>query len=323
MAKSDEGKKDSYYQKVKQENEELKDKYGWLESESFLLDGSADMRNVYMFLKKNPESAKFIYKKYKPLQATIKEICDPENPLYLDGVAKALEGIVQVEDSKEDIQKLKQEIARNTEEINKIDNELEEKSKELDETERRLNEANKELENYERNRANVRSDNGFELVMKAFNDAASMLNDMDAKWKESFKTDMSGMRLTKQELEHMLLIRDNLQEVRNRIESEDFLSAENLDAYHREQMEKLRKEKEDVENQIIAVQAMNPKKAINRAIDSLNQAIKGLGKGDPMPDGGASFYKTGLNFINGYLDESADALSKLASQLENVDRRSK
>lgn len=107
------------------------------------------------------------------------------------------------------------------------------------------------------------------------------------------------------------------------IETEDFLSPENLDAYHKELLEKVRMEKEDVQNQIIAIQAMNPKKTINRTIDALNLAMKGLNRGYPMPDGGAAFYKSGLSIISGNLNEATDALSKLATQLENVERRSK
>lgn len=52
---------------------ELKEKVSWLDSETFLLESSADIRQVYNFLKRNPGSAKFIYKKYKPLQPTIRE----------------------------------------------------------------------------------------------------------------------------------------------------------------------------------------------------------------------------------------------------------
>ena len=63
MAKSDTEGKESYYSKVKQKNEELKQKVAWLDSESFLLDSTADIRQVYSFMKRNPSSAKFIYKK--------------------------------------------------------------------------------------------------------------------------------------------------------------------------------------------------------------------------------------------------------------------
>ena len=55
----------------------------WLENDSFLLDSEVDKRQVYYYLKKNPESAKFIYRKYGGLQPIIRELCDPEDPLYL------------------------------------------------------------------------------------------------------------------------------------------------------------------------------------------------------------------------------------------------
>ena len=74
---------ESYYSKVKQENEELRQKVAWLENDSFLLDSEVDKRQVYYYLKKNPGSAKFIYRKYRGLQPIIRELCDKENPLYL------------------------------------------------------------------------------------------------------------------------------------------------------------------------------------------------------------------------------------------------
>ena len=132
-----------------------------------------------------------------------------------------------------------------------------------------------------------------------------------------------GLKIEKETLDHMALIQKMAKELMDYIEPEDFLSPENLDAYHKELLEKVRKEKEDVRNQIIAIQAMNPKKTINRAIDALNLAMKGLNRDDPMPDGGAAFYKTGLSIISGNLNEATDALSRLANQLESVERRSK
>ena len=82
---------------------ELKEKVSWLDSETFLLESSADIRQVYNFLKRNPGSAKFIYKKYKPLQPTIRERCDPENPIYLEEVANNLKNVCALSNAKEDI----------------------------------------------------------------------------------------------------------------------------------------------------------------------------------------------------------------------------
>ena len=103
---------ESYYSKVKAENEALKERVAWLDNESFLLDSNADIRQVYIYMKKNPASARFIYQKYRPLQPIIKELCDKDNPLYLDGVAKALAEIVDVESDKETAEQLKAEIAK-------------------------------------------------------------------------------------------------------------------------------------------------------------------------------------------------------------------
>ena len=111
---------ESYYGKVKAENAELKEKVGWLDNDSFLLDQDVDRRQAYIYMKKNPESAKFIFRKYKPLQPILKELCDKDNPLYLDGVAKALEGIVELENDKEDLAKIKSEITKEANELEKL-----------------------------------------------------------------------------------------------------------------------------------------------------------------------------------------------------------
>lgn len=84
-------------------------------------------------------------------------------------MAKALEGIVEFEDTKENIQKLKQEQAANSIEVEKLKKEIAERTKELDETEEILETKKKELEDVQRARSNVRSDPGLERI-KAFID---------------------------------------------------------------------------------------------------------------------------------------------------------
>ena len=78
-------KEETYYQKLKQENQDLKSEMSWLD-ESFLLDPDVDIKTIYGYLKNNPSASKFIYKKYANARESLKEICDRDNPLFLPDV---------------------------------------------------------------------------------------------------------------------------------------------------------------------------------------------------------------------------------------------
>ena len=81
------------------------------------------------------------------------------------------------------------------------------------------------------------------------------------------------MALDKAEFNHMELLNQNLKEMIERIHTEDFLSPENLDEYHREILEKVQKEKENALNEMNAVMAYNPKKVLAKALDDLENAL--------------------------------------------------
>ena len=64
MTTKEDSENRSYYQELKAQNEEMRSKLSALESEGFLLEPHVNLKNVYMYLKKNPKSAQFIYEKY-------------------------------------------------------------------------------------------------------------------------------------------------------------------------------------------------------------------------------------------------------------------
>ncbi len=174
MAKAD-GEKESYYNKLKTENESLREKVQWLENDSFLLDQDVDRRQVYIYMKKNPDSAKFIYRKYKSLQPIIRELCDPQNPLFLDGVKTALAGIVEVENGKLDIEKIKSEIAKENTELKKLKDEVEEAKGEYDAIHENLERIRVAEQEYNKQRSNIRTDAGMELIEKNATDVMEFL----------------------------------------------------------------------------------------------------------------------------------------------------
>ena len=296
----------------------------WLDSESFLLDSTADIRQVYSFLKKKPESAKFIFKKYKALQPTIKELCDPDNPLYLDAVKSTLQDIVVIEDAKDDLKSLQERIGFLGRERDKLQATVDEKVKEFDDIEEKLKAARKEEESYNRQKANIRTDHALELIGKNLSDVDNFLKSLVDKWNERLKANPfeTGLRLEKDNLSHISLLLTNITELEAKLKTEDFLSSENLEAYHKELLEKAKQEKELMENEIRSYMQYNPKKVITKAMDQMGTVLDKMEKAEVMGDG---YYMT--RFFKGNviaeLEEAYQYLSNLKDQVENIERKRK
>ena len=327
-SKADRKEKDteSYYSKVKQENEALKERVAWLDNDSFLLDSNADIRQVYIYMKKNPGSAKFIFRKYKELQPIIKEICDKDNPLYLDGVKTALEGIVELENDKENAERLKAEIAKENHEIELLKQEIQEAQTEHDAIHENLERIKKEEEEYNKQRSNIRTDAGLELIQKNTTDVTSFIDSVMEKWHRYFKEHGGatlGMQLDKSELNHMELLNRNLKEMLEKIHSDDFLSTESLDAYHKELLEKVRQEKENALNEMNGFMVHNPKKLIPKIVDNINLSIRHFEKAESDFNGLKFFNPVGQNQVLNPLNDALGLLDHLNDQMENKERRSK
>ena len=324
VAKADK-EQESYYSKVKAENEALKERVAWLDNDSFLLDSQADIRQVYIYMKKNPGSAKFIYRKYRPLQPIIKELCDPENPLYLDGVKKALEGIVELENDKENAERLKAEIAKENHEIQLLKDELDELKAEYDTKQESVEAIKREYEEAMKQRSNIRTDAGLELIQKNTTDVTSFIDSLMEKWHRYFKEHVTelGMELSNTELNHMELLNRNLKDMLERIHSDDFLSPANLDAYHKQLLEKVRQEKENALNEMNGFMVHNPKKLIPKIMDNINLSIRHFEKAESDFNGLKWFNPMGQNQVLNPLNEALNLLDHLNDQMENKERRSK
>ena len=296
MAKAD-SEKESYYNKLKTENESLREKVQWLENDSFLLDQDVDRRQVYIYVKKNPDSAKFIYRKYKSPQPIIRELCDPQNPLFLDGVKTALAGIVEVENGKLDIEKIKSEIAKENTELEKLKDEVEEAKGEYDAIHENLARIRAAEQEYNKQRSNILTDAGLELIEKNATDVMEFLTAILGKWDLYFKEHPTslGMLLDKGELNHMKLLSRNLKDMVEEIHSDVFLSIENLDAYHRDLMQKVRLEKEISLTEINSFMAYNPKKLLPKILDDMANAMKKIESADD--DGAGGMYLISLLLV--------------------------
>ena len=313
------------YNRMKKELSDLKEKLQWLDNDSFLLDQDVDVKQVYYYLKKNPDSAKFIFRKYKELQPTIKELCDPDNPLYLDGVKTALDGIVELESDKENAETLKAEIAKENHEIQLLKQEIEQAKTEYDTTYENLEQIKKEEQEYNKQRSNIRSDPGLEMIQKNSSDVMAFIDSILQKWNTYFKEHVTalGMQLDKSELNHMDLLNRNLKDMAERIHSDDFLSPENLDKYHQELLEKIKAEKENSLHEMDAFMSYNPKKVLAKILDNTANAMKKIEGADDDGAGGMYLNKFTSGFVKGNLLEGMKYLNNLMDQVENKERRSK
>ena len=316
---------ESYYSKVKAENEVLKERVAWLDNDSFLLDSNADIRQVYIYMKKNPGSAKFIFRKYKELQPIIKEICDPENPLYLDGVKMALDGIVDLESDKENVEQLKAEIAKENHEIQLLRQEIEQAKGEYDTTYENLERIKKEEQEFNKKKANIKTDMGLEMIEKNGSDITSFFDSVLEKWKAYFKEHVTalGMELTKSELSHMDLLNQNLKQMMEKIHGDDFLSPANLDAYHKQLLEQVKQEKENALNEMNGFMSHNPRKLIPKIVDNRNLSIRHFQKAESDFNGLKWFNPMGQNQVLNPLNDALGLLDHLQDQIENKERRSK
>lgn len=296
----------------------------WLDSESFLLDSTADIRQVYSFKKRNPSSAKFIYKKYKGLQPTIKELYDPDSPLYLDGVKKSLEGIVQIEDANEDLKSIQERIGFLVRERDKLQATVDEKVKEYKDFEAKLKAALIEEEQLSPQKANIRRDLALELIEKNLSDVEKFLKSLDDKWNERLRANPFeiGIRIEKDTLNLIPLLKRNITELENNLKTDDFLSPENLDEYHKELLEKAQKEKQSAMSEMKAYMIHNPKKVIGKTLDSLDIAMSKIKKAEVFGDV-TYLTKIDKGLILGIMEESYGYLSNLKNQVENAERRKK
>ena len=131
------------------------------------------------------------------------------------------------------------------------------------------------------------------------------------------------MLLDKGELNHMKLLSRNLKDMVEEIHSDDFLSIENLDAYHRDLMQTIRLAKENSLTEINSFMAYNPKKLLPKILDDMANAMKKIESADYDGAGGMYLNKFTAGFVKGNIQEGMKFLNYLIDQVENKERRSK
>ena len=167
---------------------------------------------------------------------------------------------------------------------------------------------------------------GLEMIQKNTTDITSFFDSVLEKWHRYFKEHGGatlGMELSTSELSHMDLLNQNLKQMMEKIHSTDFLSTENLDAYHRELLEKEKQEKENALNSMNSIMSYNPKKLLAKILDNTANAMKKIEGAEDDGAGGTFLNKFTTGFVKGNLQEGMRYLNDLMDQVENIQRRSK
>ena len=323
----------SHYQKLKMENEELKQKLSESNtlsvqmdnSPSFLFTDKATNEELYSYLKENPTASRFIFKKYSANQSFLKEICDPENPIHLSEVANSLQGIYHIKEEEKNIEALLHEKSRLSGELEKIKEEIEEAETEYDAIHENLERIRKEDETYNMQRSNVRTDMGLKLIADNFESISRYFDAIHQKWDVYFKEHgpSMGMIIEKNDFNQMDVLNRNIREMMERIKTDDFLSPENLDKYHRELMEKVKQEQESSSKEMKTFIAHNPKKSLREIINEIYYVQKRIIEAEDDGYKGKFLTKGNLDLILGNIEDGMKRLNYLMDQVENVNRRNK
>ena len=253
---------------------------------SFLFTDKATNEELYSYLKGNPTASRFIFKKYTSNQSFLKELCDPENPIYLEDVAKNLQDIYQIKEEKDDVERLRNEKGKLDNELTKLREEIKEAEQEYDTIHDNLDAIRKEDEAYNMQRSNIRTDHGLELIQNNYGDVAKFFDAILQRWSKHFNENPTsfGMTVDKNDLNHMDLLSKNIKAMMEQIKTQEFLSTEGLDKYHLELMEKVRMEQENALKEMNSFMAHNPKKLLLKVLNDMDIAMRKIEDGED--DGG-------------------------------------
>ena len=312
-------KDETYYQRLKQENQDLKAMISWAD-ESFLLDSDVDIRTIYGYLKNKPEAAKFIYKKYPKVRENLKEICDRDNPLFLPDVLEYLSEVIRIDDDKEDAEEIKKELFRLMNERSKLQEEVKKQEKEYDEIAGRVEAIQKQAEILDKEIGNITDPEILNQVkslcadVKRFSDSVLKSGDIN-------EIALKIRKLNTDQVQTLNLLGEKANNTLQLITDEDMLSELKLSGKRQKLKEEIEKEKEIALNEMNAFMAHNPKKVLNKILDYTNVCIKKI-SGAP-DDGAGGFYINKLTggMIVGNLQESMKLTNHLLDQIESRERR--
>ena len=313
----------SYYQELKQQNEEMRSKLSVLESEGFLLEPNVNVKNLYMYLKKNPTAAQFIYEKYANVRETLKEVCNVKNPLYIEAVANELKDLITITDAKEDLEAINRERSDLRNKLNDIKKELDNKNKEVDSLEAQVPELTKNLEDLQRVIANLSTQEA-KTKIKEFYESVDKF--IEAAFKEQAKQPISesfnSLRLDINQINLLKMLQKTAKSDMDFIQNSNLISEEMLDKKRQELKEKMEKEMAEGETSMLAFSEHDPRKTLGKALKGIQTAKQQLETaGDFSPETGWYYQLHTIPNVQRILDIPKDLITNLILQVDRVNAR--
>ena len=312
-------KDETYYQRLKQENQDLKAMISWAD-ESFLLDSDVDIRTIYGYLKNKPEAAKFIYKKYPKVRENLKEICDRDNPLFLPDVLEYLSEVIRIDDDKEDAEEIKKELFRLMNERSKLQEEVKKQEKEYDEIAGRVEAIQKQAEILDKEIGNITDPEILNQVkslcadVKRFSDSVLKSGDIN-------EIALKIRKLNTDQVQTLNLLGEKANNTLQLITDEDMLSELKLSGKRQKLKEEIEKEKEIALNEMNAFMAHNPKKLLNKILNDIDVSVRKINGAPDDVAGGFYLNKLTGGMVKGNLEESMKYINHLLDQVENRKRQ--
>jgi vacuolar-type H+-ATPase subunit I/STV1 len=261
-------------------------------------------RKLDAYLRKNPKTAEFIYRKYQENHSLMKDICDPipGNPLYVKEVADLLSGYFQYEDIKSEASRLKSEIPKIREDVSSLKEERTTLEKETDELSKVLDTKKKELDELEKSVINIREDVGYKMVMDFIHSVKATMDpilNISQFHPEASDLILGTRTLNKETVRNIAVILKTSSELEAYLKTEDFLSGSKLDEVKAE----LRNARESLE-QSISETKQEQKLVLEQKVSNL---IDKAGKLTARIEGtiGADLRTPFRNFSDDYFDLSS------------------
>ena len=310
------------YNRMKQELEELRAKLDWLDN-SFLLEPNIDVKKAYGYLKENPSGVRFVYKKYPNLRPILKEICDPENPLYLQSVADQLKDLVEFFDLKAEVDLLKSQHSEALGRLNEVRKELTEKNKEVDSLESQIPGVTKKVEDMQRIMANLSTLEGRKRVKEFYESTDRFITGVfESQKKQPITESFNSVRLDMNQINLLRMLQKSVKSDTDFIENSDLISEEMLDKKRQELKEKMEKEMQEGETAMLAFTGHNPLKTLNKSVSKIEEAQEQLANSGEFSRESGWFYNIHtIPNIQAILDIPKELLNNLVQQVNNVNSR--
>ena len=310
------------YNKMKEEIAELRSKLDWLDN-SFLLDSEIDKRKAYGFIKENPSGARFVYKKYPTLRPILKEICDPENPLYLQSVADQLKDLVEFFDLKAEVDLIRSQHSEALGRLNEVRKELTEKNKEVDSLESKVPELTKQLDDMQKLLGNLSQEETITRIKSFYESVGTFVDGvLESQKKQPITESFNSVRLDMNQINLLRMLQKSVKSDTDFIENTDLISEEMLDAKRKEIKEKMEQEMQEGETAMLAFTEHNPLKALNKSVSKIEEAQEQLANaGEFSRDSGWFYNIHTIPNIQAILDIPKELLNNLVQQVNNVNSR--